>query len=101
MNAIIASLIYLQLYMTMQYLIKRIFPIHIGMVTYVIIYTTNVVSSNPVHGDMSEVISGYFNFPRPNKTDHHGITEILLKVALNTINHQSTYNKVSKSNLTL
>ena len=25
-----------------------------------------------------------------NKTDHHDKTEILLKVALNTINHQST-----------
>ena len=24
-------------------------------------------------------------FPLPNKTDHHDITEILLKVALNTI----------------
>jgi hypothetical protein len=35
--------------------------------------TTNVMSSNP-----AEVSS-------TNKTDHHDITEILLKVALNTI----------------
>jgi hypothetical protein len=30
-----------------------------------------------------------------NKTDHHDITEILVKVALNTMNHQSnSYHKV-------
>ena len=56
--------------------------------------TTNVVISNPVHGevysikhyaikivaicDMSVVFS-------TNKADRHDITEILLKVALNTI----------------
>jgi hypothetical protein len=30
-----------------------------------------------------------------NKTDRHDITEILLKVALNTINHKSTTNLLS------
>ena len=66
--------------------------------------TTNVVSSNPVHGevysnnimwsslsvtrDRSVVFSGYSVFPT-NKTDRHNITEIVLKVALNTI-HQPT-----------
>jgi isocitrate dehydrogenase len=64
--------------------------------------TTNVVSSNSVHGevysiqhyvihlsvtcDRSVVFSGYSGF---NKTDHHDMTEILLKVALNTINQQA------------
>jgi hypothetical protein len=33
------------------------------------------------------VFSGYSGF-LPNKTDRHDITEILLKVALNTINHK-------------
>ena len=34
-------------------------------------------------------VSGFlqvFRFPSTNKTDHHDITEILLKVALNTMN---------------
>jgi hypothetical protein len=34
-------------------------------------------------------VGGFFwvlRFPPPNKTDRHDITEILLKVALNTIN---------------
>ena len=35
--------------------------------------TTKVVSLNPIHDEV-------------NKTDHHDITEIFLKVALNTIN---------------
>jgi hypothetical protein len=44
------------------------------IVTYT--YTNNIVTC-----DRSVVFS-------INKTDHHDITEILLKVALNTINHQ-------------
>jgi hypothetical protein len=30
-----------------------------------------------------------FLFPRPKKTDRHDITEMLLKVVLNTINHHT------------
>jgi hypothetical protein len=50
--------------------------------------TTKVVSSNPVHGDVSS-IQHYvikLKFVSDLRTDHHYITEILLKVALNTIN---------------
>jgi hypothetical protein len=59
--------------------------------------TTKVVSLNPVHGEVysikhlsvtcnrSVVFSGYSGFST-NKTDCHNITEILLKVVLNTIN---------------
>ena len=63
---------------------------------------TNVVSWNPVHGEVYSIqhyvimfvselrqVSG-FSPDTPvsstNKTDHNDITEILLKVALNTIN---------------
>ena len=63
------------------------------------LHNIKVVSSNPAHGevysiqhyvikfvsDRSEVFSGYSGSP-PNKTDRHDITEIFLKVALNTIN---------------
>ena len=59
--------------------------------------TTNVVNSNPVHGavyliqhyvnkfvsDLQQVRSVVFS---TNKIDRHDITEILFKVALNTIN---------------
>jgi hypothetical protein len=65
--------------------------------------TTNVVSSNPAQARCTQynindyvikfdsdlwqvsVFSGYSGFST-NKTDCHDITEILLKVALNTIN---------------
>jgi hypothetical protein len=63
--------------------------------------TAKVVSSNPVHvevysiqhymiafvGDLRQ-ISGLSGTPvsSTNKTDNHDITDILLKVALNTIN---------------
>jgi len=40
-----------------------------------------------VTGDRSVVFSGYSGF-LTNKTDIHDITEILLKVALSTTNHQ-------------
>ena len=63
--------------------------------------TTKVVSSNPVHGEAYSIqhyviksVSGWWFFqvirPYPvsstSKTDHHNITEILLKVTLSTIN---------------
>jgi hypothetical protein len=58
--------------------------------------TRPILSSNPVHGevysiqhyvtcDRSVFFSGYL-VSSTNKTDHHDITEILLKVSLNTIN---------------
>ena len=65
------------------------------------IITTNVVSSNPAHGEVysiqhyvikfvSDIASNLWFSPGTlvsftNKTDCHDITEILLKVALNTI----------------
>ena len=67
--------------------------------------TTNVVSSNPVHVEVysiqhyvikffSDVATGRWFSPNSpvsftNKTDRHDITEILLKEALNAINHKS------------
>ena len=64
--------------------------------------TTNVVSSN--HGEVYMIqnyvikfvsnlrqVGGFLwvlGFPPPKKNDRHDITEILLKVALNTINHR-------------
>ena len=63
--------------------------------------TTNVVSSNPAQGRLLDttlcdkvcqwlVTDQWFSPGTPvsstNKTDHHDITEILLEVALNTIN---------------
>ena len=60
--------------------------------------TTKVVSLNPAHGEVLLIqhyviklvsdlrqVSGFLRFSSTNKTDHHDITEILLKVALNTI----------------
>jgi hypothetical protein len=61
--------------------------------------TTNVVSSNPVHGkvysiqhyvikfvsDLGQVTSGT-SVSSTNNTDRHDTTEILLKVASNIIN---------------
>ena len=65
--------------------------------------TTKVVSSNPVHGEVYSIqhyvikikfdndlrqVGGFSPGPlvsSTNKTDRHDITEILLKVALNTI----------------
>jgi gentisate 1,2-dioxygenase len=64
--------------------------------------TTKAVSSNPVHGQMYSIqhyviksvsvlrqvggIPRVLQFPPPKKTDRQDITEILFKVALNTIN---------------
>jgi hypothetical protein len=63
--------------------------------------TTEVVSSNPVHGEEYSIqhyvikiisdlqqVGGFLRvlrFPPPNETDHYDITEILLKVELNTM----------------
>ena len=60
--------------------------------------TTNV-SSNPVHGEVYSMqhyvmkfvsdlreIGGFLQVSFTNEIDHHDITEILLKVALSTIN---------------
>jgi hypothetical protein len=58
--------------------------------------TTNVVSSNPAHGEVHSIqhylikcvndTTGRWRTPvsSTNKTDLHDITEILIKVALNT-----------------
>ena len=66
--------------------------------------TTKVVSSNPAHGEVY-LIQHYlinlsvtfdrlmvFSCSFTNKTDHHDMTEILLKVALNTL----TLTKINK-----
>ena len=66
--------------------------------------TTKVVSSNPFHGDVYSVqwlTTGRWFFPCTpdssfNKTDRHDITEILLKVALNTL-HLKPEIKISTS----
>jgi hypothetical protein len=66
-----------------------------------------VVSSNPVHGEVYLIqhyvikfvidlrqASGFrrvLRFPPPIKTDSHDITEILLKVELNTINQRAAF----------
>ena len=62
--------------------------------------TTNVVSSNPaqvkstryniIRSILSVVFSEYTDFVT-NKTDHHNIAEILLKMALNTITHKPRF----------
>jgi len=68
--------------------------------------TTNVVSSNPVHGEVYSIQQYVIKFvsdlrqvggfppgipvASTNKTDSHDITEILLKVDLNTINLNSS-----------
>jgi hypothetical protein len=67
-----------------------------------VLITTNVVSSNPAHGEVYSIqyymitfvsdlrqVADFlrvFQFPLDtNKTDHDDITEILMRVALNTI----------------
>jgi hypothetical protein len=57
--------------------------------------TTNVVNSNPVHGEVYSIQHYVIKFVSDfspgtpvfstNETDRHDIAEILLKVALNTI----------------
>jgi hypothetical protein len=69
--------------------------------------TTRVMSSNPVHGEVYSIqhyvikfdidlqqVGGFLlvlRFPPPIKIDRHDITEILLIVALNTINQSIRY----------
>ena len=55
------------------------------------------MSSNPIHGVCQWIATGqWFSLGSPvsstNKTDHHDIGEILLKVALNTINQKPKKN---------
>ena len=63
-----------------------------------VLNTTNVVSSNPAHGELYSIqhymikffsdlrkVGGFLRSSR-SKTDRHDIAEILLKLALNTIN---------------
>ena len=60
--------------------------------------TTEIMSSNPAHGEVYSIqhyvikfvsemqqLGGFLWFSSTNKTDRHNITEILWKVALNTI----------------
>jgi hypothetical protein len=62
--------------------------------------TSNVLSSNPAHyvikfvTDLRQVCGFLLVTPvsSTNKTDHHNITEILLKVVLNTITLILTHN---------
>ena len=82
------------------------------LVQSVPITTTKVVSLNPAHGEVYSIqqyvikfvsdlrqVGGFLRvlrFPQTNKTEHHNITEISLKVVLNTItlNHRtSTFKK--------
>ena len=74
--------------------------------------TTRIVSSNPVHGEVYSIqyyvikvcqwlATGPWFSPvsATNKTDRHDTTEILLKVALNTINpyndrHKSSFHEM-------
>jgi hypothetical protein len=73
---------------------------------------TKVVSLNPVHGEVYSMqhymikfvsdlrqVSGFLwilRFHPLSKTDRHDITEILLKVVLNTINQTKLINNCSK-----
>jgi hypothetical protein len=50
--------------------------------------TTKVASWNPVHDLWQVMVSGFIPVSSTNKTHRHDITEILLKVALNTIHHK-------------
>jgi len=54
--------------------------------------TTNIISSNPVHGEVYSIqhyvikfVSDLRQVSSTNKTGRHDTTEILLKMALNTI----------------
>jgi len=63
-------------------------------------FTTKIVNSSSARGEVYSIhyvikfvsdlrqVGGFFwilQFPPPNKIDHHDITEILLKVVLNSI----------------
>ena len=60
--------------------------------------TTNVVSSNPVHGEVYPIQHYVIKFVSDlrqvfsiNKTDRHEITEILLKVTLSSVTLISSF----------
>jgi hypothetical protein len=75
--------------------------------------TTKAVSLNPVHGEVYSIqhyvikfvsdlrqVGGFIRvlrFLATNKTDGHDVTEILLKVALNTIKPTNQPKPVSKN----
>ena len=66
--------------------------------------TTKVASLKKVHGEVDSIQHYVMKFVRDlrqvNETDRHNITEILLKVALNTIN-QPTQPTIQYLNLLL
>ena len=81
---------------------------YLQLYVHLVPITTKVVSSNPIHDKVYSIqhytikfvsdlrqVCGFLWFST-NKTDHHNITEILLKVALNTIN-QPKVNLLQKS----
>jgi len=56
--------------------------------------TTKVVSSNPVHGQVYSIQHYVIKFISDlRQADRQDITEILLKVALNTINLNSLFER--------
>jgi hypothetical protein len=59
--------------------------------------TTKVVSLNPIHGEVYSIqlcqVGGFLRFPPPIKYPHN-VTEILLKVVLNTINPKPYLNRL-------
>ena len=72
--------------------------------------TTNVVSSNPAQARCTRYSITFFQWlakgrkfssgtpsSSTNKTDRHDIVEILLKVALNTINQPTNQNLITKT----
>ena len=74
-----------------QYQIVIVWCLDLKLPVQPVPITTNVVSSNPTQTRQHYVTHGrWFSLGTPvsstNKTDHHNITEILLKVALSTIN---------------
>jgi hypothetical protein len=78
-----------------------------------VLITNKVVSSNPIHGDVYSMQHYVIKFvsdlrslspgtpvSSSNKTDLHDTTEILLKVALNTINLNQTPGESDRKSLT-
>jgi hypothetical protein len=59
-------------------------------ITTKVVLDTTLCDNSSVTCDRSVVFSRYFS-SSTNKTDHHDITEILLKLALNTIKKPILY----------
>jgi hypothetical protein len=68
--------------------------------------TTNIVSSSPAHGELytkqhyvikfvNDLFSPSIPASSTNKTDFHNITDILVKVVLNTITSRLIFYKIS------